>query len=1064
MKCKQLFALLLVSALALTSIPISEVEAAEVTETGTSSTDSSFSSADLFDGELIVMIPDEVNLTLNDEGTAFEGTGFVTAWGVAASSTVLNVTTETNITYEHALSSSITANASVGFGTDGTASWDGTTLRSNVDATQKAGYDVTATVNLEDVPDIGTYNSVIPFNIELVTADSVTYYMGYKYVTVQSYTTDDGSIEYEYLPSGDTVAELQAFSTNREDLENAGYDYVVASTSTSLEIPEQINGVDVVGVSLNSFFANDEISGYVTSVTLPASVEGIELTDNTASASETVITSYNYRTAVKLSKSIPTNAVIRFIFQDTEMFLYYADTYNGVEGYACCGLSTYGISVLENANTDTVTLEIPDTYNGKPVITLDYTSQGGVVNEGMSFVDTFEEDVYSDIALVCGDNILFVEGAWNSSMAEKSFAPKITSIAFNEGLLEIYTDAFGGCSNLQSINIPASVTTIGRKAFFGCTSLESLVFNEGFNGTIGDTSTSTFAGAVFKEVTLPSSMTTVDLRCFNYTDLSVVNIENNVADVTFTAGSTSSSTSGDGIAPVLRFNDATYLARTSDDYVFTGTVDENYNLVFASDEVIGALGSSVKQYLGHYSYNIDAQLIVSEGVTTLPVEFVKVLSGYPSPVVQLPSTLTTIGQSALYNAIIVGNTDFRNATIGSYALQVITDNLMIKSSQLGYLGSITDLYIEYNAAPSNSISGTFENVETIYFSGTDEEWTAVTAKCSKFESTFQGTVYTNASMNITDSSVLDSASGVYYEVVNDTVTIVGVLDGVTNLTIPSTLGGYNVTTIADSAFTRNTDLVSVSIPSTVTSIGNFAFNKCTALTTVTNASSSLSFGNKAFYNCTELESFDMPATVVSVENYAFYGAPISNVTTLNVTGDVGDYAFQSNSSITTVTVGGNVGTFAFNNAKITSATLEGNVLAYAFQGCNKMTSLTLSENAYLGNYAFQGCNTLTSVTIPSGVTFGAYVFYSCSGLETVVFEDGVETIGENAFYSCSNITSVTIPTSVTTIGSSAFKSCSNLAVTYQGTMEQWSAVSGITTSNFATGVVVTCTDGSVTIE
>ena len=1030
MRCKQLFALLLVSVLTLTSLPIS-VHAEEVTEAGSSTTDTSFDSSDLFDGELIVMIPDEVPLELSDDETAFEGSGFVTAWGTAAASTVLNVTTDTEITYTHELSSSVKVNADVAFGTDGTASWDGTTLRSNVSAVQKAGFDVTASVNLADVPDIGTYTSVIPFNIEVVKADAVTYYMGYKYVTVQSYTDDDDTIHYEYLPSGDTVAELQAFSTNREDLENAGYDYIVVSTSTSLNVPEQVNGIDVVGVSLNSFFANDEISSYVTSVTLPASVEGIELTDNTASASETVITSYNYRTAVKLSKSIPTNAVIRFIFQDTEMFLYYADTYNGVEGYACCGLSTYGISVLEKADTSVVTLEIPDTYKDKPVITLDYTSQGGIVNEGMSFVDTFEEDVYSDIALVCGDNILYVEGAWNNSMAEKSFAPKITSIEFNEGLLEIYTDAFEGCSNLKSVVIPASVTTIGSRAFYGCTSLESLVFNDGFDGSAFGSNSGVFAGAVFKEVTLPSSMTTVDLKWFNYTDLSVVNIENNVADVTFKMGNTSSSTIGDGIAPIVKFNDATYIACAGDNYIFTGTVDEDYNLVFANDEEISGLGSSAYQYYGYYTSNIDAKVILQEGVTELPKQFALKSANNPSPVVQLPSTLVTIGESALSGVTLIGNTDLRNASIGSGALSnAIVEDLLINSSQLGALGSystteINDLYIDYDMIPTSNTLASFENIENIHFSGTEADWIDFVLKCTNYYSTFEGTLYVNDALDTTDNSVLDSASGVYYKIIDGSASVVGVKDGITNLVIPNTLGGYTVTSIADSAFTRNTTLVTVDIPSSVTSIGNFAFNKCTALTTVTNASSSFSIGNKAFYNCTALKSFDMPTTVLSIGNYAFYNCPISNVTSLNITGDVGVYVFN------------------YINYKITS--LE-----------------TVVVNGDVGDYAFDSLYTITSVTVGGDV--GDYAFSSCSGLQSVVIEDGVETIGDKAFYNCSKLVSVIIPTSVTTIGASAFKSCSNLAVTYQGTIEQWSAVSGVSTSNFATGVVVTCTDGSVTIE
>ena len=734
MRCKQLFALLLVSVLTLTSLPIS-VHAEEVTEAGSSTTDTSFDSSDLFDGELIVMIPDEVPLELSDDETAFEGSGFVTAWGTAAASTVLNVTTDTEITYTHELSSSVKVNADVAFGTDGTASWDGTTLRSNVSAVQKAGFDVTASVLVSEIPDIGTYTSVIPFNIEVVKADAVTYYMGYKYVTVQSYTDDDDTIHYEYLPSGDTVAELQAFSTNREDLENAGYDYVVASTSTSLNVPEQVNGIDVVGVSLNSFFANDEISSYVTSVILPASVEGIELTDNTASTSETVITSYNYRTAVKLSKSIPTNAVIRFIFQDTEMFLYYADTYNGVEGYACCGLSTYGISVLEKADTSVVTLEIPDTYKDKPVITLDYTRQGSTVNEGMSFVDTFEEDVYSDIALVCGDNILYVEGAFNSTVAAKSFAPKITSLELNEGLVEIYYDAFKGCSNLQSINIPASITTIGSGAFNGCTSLDSLVFNEGFDGT-SLPSSSVFTGAKIGKVSFPSSVTTLNMTSLSGAGVVVLDFDNNYEDMTLSGSAASTYTN-----PIIEFNDVSYLGVLSSDYKCTNlSYDEDYNIHIEASDITADnkldAGSSVYKYLCGFCALADSKIIFEEGITHISRYMVEVPANYATVTVQLPSTITTLtGENALYGDIIVtGDTDLRGVTLGKYALDGATiENLTVYTYQTNTMyvatqskdTNVTNLYLALSDDETVDSITLRDSYTNVYFEGTEEEFLAL---------------------------------------------------------------------------------------------------------------------------------------------------------------------------------------------------------------------------------------------------------------------------------------------------------------------------------------------------
>ena len=65
--------------------------------------------------------------------------------------------------------------------------------------------------------------------------------------------------------------------------------------------------------------------------------------------------------------------------------------------------------------------------------------------------------------------------------------------------------------------------------------------------------------------------------------------------------------------------------------------------------------------------------------------------------------------------------------------------------------------------------------------------------------------------------------------------------------IPSTLGGYPVTSIGASAFEACYDLTSITIPDSVTSIGFAAFRGCTGLTSITIPDSVISVGGSAFY-------------------------------------------------------------------------------------------------------------------------------------------------------------------------------------------------------------------------
>ena len=80
-----------------------------------------------------------------------------------------------------------------------------------------------------------------------------------------------------------------------------------------------------------------------------------------------------------------------------------------------------------------------------------------------------------------------------------------------------------------------------------------------------------------------------------------------------------------------------------------------------------------------------------------------------------------------------------------------------------------------------------------------------------------------------------------------------------DVTIPSELGGYPVTSIGGSAFYGSLGLTSVIIPDSVGTIGNRAFQNCTGLTHVTMSESVTSIGVGAFLGCTRLTSAVIPS-------------------------------------------------------------------------------------------------------------------------------------------------------------------------------------------------------------
>ncbi len=94
-----------------------------------------------------------------------------------------------------------------------------------------------------------------------------------------------------------------------------------------------------------------------------------------------------------------------------------------------------------------------------------------------------------------------------------------------------------------------------------------------------------------------------------------------------------------------------------------------------------------------------------------------------------------------------------------------------------------------------------------------------------------------------------------YEVVDDEAIITSVDESISgDITIPSTLDGYPVTSIGDYAFSYCDSLESVIIGDSVTSIGDYAFADCYSLTDITIPDSVTSIGERAFYWCSSLET------------------------------------------------------------------------------------------------------------------------------------------------------------------------------------------------------------------
>ena len=130
------------------------------------------------------------------------------------------------------------------------------------------------------------------------------------------------------------------------------------------------------------------------------------------------------------------------------------------------------------------------------------------------------------------ENLQMVEiGDCTTSIGSKAFSgcSSLTSVDIPNSVTSIGNSVFSACWSLSSITIPNSVTSIGGNAFFSCTSLTSI--------TIPDSVTSIGGYAFYycsglTSVTIPDSVTSIGNSTFyNCSSLTSVTIPNSVTSI-----------------------------------------------------------------------------------------------------------------------------------------------------------------------------------------------------------------------------------------------------------------------------------------------------------------------------------------------------------------------------------------------------------------------------------------------------------------------------------------------------------------------------------------------------
>ncbi len=232
-----------------------------------------------------------------------------------------------------------------------------------------------------------------------------------------------------------------------------------------------------------------------------------------------------------------------------------------------------------------------------------------------------------------------------------------------------------------------------------------------------------------------------------------------------------------------------------------------------------------------------------------------------------------------------------------------------------------------------------------------------------------------------------------------------------NITIPSTLEGKKVTSLAREAFKSATSMTGVTIANTIKEIGMWAFSGCSSLSNI-NLGNVEKISEQSFKNCTSVTSIKIPKTL----NRGASGAPFLGCTNLKT--------IELEEGMTVVP------SYLCSGTAITEITIPSTVKEIeisAFSGCNSLSNINLGNVEKIGEQSFKNCTSLTSIKIPKSLNKGASgaPFLGCTNLKTIELEEGMTVIPK---YLCSEtrITDITIPNTVKEIDLWAFSNCSEL--------------------------------------
>lgn len=619
----------------------------------------------------------------------------------------------------------------------------------------------------------------------------------------------------------------------------------------------------------------------------------------------------------------------------------------------------------------------------------------------------------------------------------------LQTVTFPSRLVKIGDSAFYNCSGMTSVTLPASLEYLGESAFRGLTKMTSLTFEKGIK--IKEIRNYTFYGcnnSKFTTVEIPASVELIGDNAFYSCSY--------IANLSFEEGSQLKTIKGGAFNGArvtslsLPENFTTIdgnMFGTSNTYLKTLTLPSTFTSFTTTVNGQDRFFFNAFSNLTAVNVHADNPYFMSEDGVVYSKD--QKTGGRGSELIYYPRG-KAINYTEADGTVTAGKfvTPAGLQNIGSYAFY--------QNTKLKKLVISKDLmYINYRSfyGCTQLTSLTFEERESPLTLG-DYAF----ASCSRLNGVTKDGVNT---FEIPES-VIFSGTSIFMSAFNNSY----------SKNVHIVFLGDNESTSLTSTFYSSTGIVSVeNIPSNLSSMTT-TFRGCTNLKSVTfndDENSMITTMGGAFYQCTSLESINLPnigaltsslavsstwsptstyvgtfekctkLKYVTIKDCTVIGPSVFKdctnlvgVVQVDENGDpTGKTYFDMPNNVASIGEGAFYNCTSLKDVKL-AANLD-TISDYAFYGCTNLETVAFPTFVTrVGDRAFENCGKLKNLDLGSGlISIGNYTFSGASSLENVEFPDTLESIGAYAFYNASSLKAIELPASVRSVSTYAFANCSS---------------------------------------